>query len=272
MKLATIVVLYHPSPDVLENIKSYSSMSDHLYIWDNTPNGSPLTERLPEGVVMHHEHTNMGLPYAYNRALEAAEKAGCTHLMTMDQDSRFENFENYLQQVKTLSDPQIAVFAPPINHDEKSGGIRYRISCQSGSIFTLAALQAIGGFREDLFIGMVDAEISLKVQERGYKIYQLVGCNLVHEVGSGRMVHFLGKSVEVTDYSPLRHYYDSRNRILLWHEFPYDVDARYRRQLLANRAKLMLKIALFEDKKWAKIKAIVRGTVNGLRNKVTPYE
>ncbi len=272
MKLATVVVVYNPKPEVLTNIASYAAQSDVLYVWDNTPGGSPLLEQLTVGRVMHHEHRNMGLPYPYNRAMEAALNEGCTHLMTMDQDSRFEEFENYYDQLAKSIDEKIAIFTPPINHDRNSCGERYQNSCQSGSVYPLHILQSVGGFREDLFIGMVDAEISLKVQERGYKIYQLVGCNLVHEVGSGRTVHFLGKSVEVTDYSPLRHYYDSRNRILLWHEFPYDVDARYRRQLLVNRVKLIFKIALFEKDKWAKIKAIVRGTVNGLRNKVTPYE
>lgn len=272
MKLATVVVAYHPTAEVLENIASYAAGSDELYVWDNTPGGSPLLASLQQGTLLHHEHRNMGLGYAYNRAMERALAAGCTHLMTMDQDSRFEAFGTYKRQVAENQDTKIAIFTPPINHDISANGQRYSISCQSGSIFNLSLLEKVGGFREDFFIGMVDAEISLKMMHHGYKIYQLAGANLVHEVGSGRQVRFLGKTIEVTDYSPLRHYYDSRNRILLWRQFPYDADARFKRQLVASRLKLMAKIALFEKNKTAKIIAIVRGTINGLRNKVTPYE
>lgn len=271
MKLATVVVAYHPTAKVLENIASYAAASDELYVWDNTPGGSPLLAGLATGIVLHHEHANMGLGYAYNRAMEHALEAGCTHLMTMDQDSRFEDFANYRRQVAECTDEKIAIFTPPVNHDIDSPGYRYRIPCQSGSIFPLQILKSIGGFREDLFIGMVDAEISLKASERGYKIYQVVGCNLAHEIGSGRKVKRFGKTVEVSDYSPLRHYYDSRNRILLWHEFPYDADRRFKRQMLANRMKTVVKIALFESHKYAKIKAIVRGICNGLRNRAIPY-
>lgn len=272
IKLATVVVAYHPTAEVLENIASYAAGSDELYVWDNTPGGSPLLASLQQGTLLHHEHRNMGLGYAYNRAMERALAAGCTHLMTMDQDSRFEAFGTYKRQVAENQDTKIAIFTPPINHDISANGQRYHISCQSGSIFTLRLLEEVGGFREDLFIGMVDAEISLKMMHHGYKIYQLAGANLVHEVGSGRQVKFLGKTIEVTDYSPLRHYYDSRNRILLWRQFPYDCDFSAKYKQLLSRAKLIVRIALLEDNKWAKTKAIVRGTVNGLRNKVIPYE
>lgn len=271
MKLATVVVCYYPDEIVIQNIASYSTESDHLYIWDNTPGGSELIRILKDVVVMHHNHQNMGLAYAYNRAFETAEKDGATHLMTMDQDSIFKNFPHYKKQIESFYDTTVGIFTCPINNDISENGYRETTVCQSGSVYTMEMLNSIGGFREDLFIGMVDAEMSLRAIEKGYKIYQLTGCNLVQHIGSGRRVHFLGKDITVSDYSPLRHYYDSRNRILMWHEFPYDYTTWQKLQHHLGRIKLIIKILLFENHKYNKTVAIIRGTFNGISNRIIPF-
>lgn len=271
MKLATIVVCYYPDEAVIQNIASYSTGSDYLYIWDNTPGGSDLTRSLKDIVVMHNNHQNMGLAYAYNRAIEAAEKDGATHLMTMDQDSCFEDFGGYRQWVETSHHTGISAIAinPAQEAQEEPSIITW--ASQSGSIFPIAMLKTIGPFREDLFIGMVDAEISLRAQEKGYKILQYNKSGLIHKVGSCRYVKLLGHNIMVSDYNALRHYYDSRNRILMWHEFPTDYNFKDKMRHLMGRLKVAVKILLFEKDKWAKISAIVRGTHYGFRNQAVPY-
>lgn len=272
MKLATVVVCYYPCAELPQNMASYSKDSDYLYVWDNTPNGSKVVEMLQNVVVMHHDHQNMGLAYAYNRAIEAAEKDGATHIMTMDQDSSFENFLGYRQWVENGNHTGVSAIA--VNPSRPAGSESSVITwaCQSGCIFPLAMIKEIGPFREDLFIGMVDAEICLRAQEKGFGILQYNTSSLIHQVGSGRKVNFFGRSVMVSDYSALRHYYDSRNRILLWHEFPYDYGFGGKLRHLMGRLKVSVKILLFEKDKWAKISAIVKGTCYGLRNRVVPYE
>ena len=39
MKLAAVVVLYHPGEDLTGNINSYLPQVDKLLLWDNTPEG-----------------------------------------------------------------------------------------------------------------------------------------------------------------------------------------------------------------------------------------
>lgn len=272
MKLATVVVCYYPCSELPQNIASYSKDSDFLYVWDNTPGGSEVVETLQNVVVMHHNHQNMGLAFAYNRAIEAAEKDGATHIMTMDQDSSFERFLEYRRWVETGNHTGVSAIAVNPSQPATSESSVVTWACQSGSIFPLAMIKEIGPFREDLFIGMVDAEICLRAQEKGFGIIQYNGSGLLHQVGSGRKVNFLGHSVMVSDYSALRHYYDSRNRILLWHEFPGDYDFWSKLRHLMGRWKVSMKILFFENDKRAKISAIVKGTYYGLRNKVVPYK
>jgi hypothetical protein len=84
-------------------------------------------------------------------------------------------------------------------------------------------------------------------------------------------VSLLGQTVVVSDCNALRHYYDSRNRILMWHEFPYDYSFRAKMKHLKGRLKVIVKILLFEGKKKEKIAAIIRGTFNGFFDRTIPY-
>ena len=274
MKLATVVVTYHPDiPTTIQNILSYTQHSELLIIWNNSSFNIEDWKVFANSrqTIICGNGENIGLGAAYNKAITLAEEHDCTHLMTMDQDSQFENFSHYKKQIETFNDPRVGIFTCPINNDISKAGYRSATVCQSGSIYTLKMLKEIGGFREDFFIGMVDAEMSLRALEKGYKIYQFTESNLIQHIGSGRTVQFLGKKITVSDYSPLRHYYDSRNRILMWNEFSNDFDTKHKLQHFWSRAKLIIKILLFENQKREKILAIIRGTFNGILNQTKPF-
>lgn len=274
MKLATIVIAYNPNLDELrQNIASYAGLSDIFILWDNSEKPFDLSTIKAEypNAVIHQDGINHGLPRAYNWAIKYAEEHGCTHLMTMDQDSRFERFHDYYQWVAKKGHNGISSCA--INQDQPAKE-EYTIindSAQSSSIFPLSMIKELGPFREDLFISMVDAEMCLRAQERGYKTLQYNGSNLIHHIGSGRKIHILNRTVTVSDYNALRHYYDSRNRILMWHEFPYDMRTRNKLKHLLGRLKIIAKVFFFETDKKDKIRAIIIGTWYGLCNKTVPY-
>lgn len=275
MKLAAITLAYNCDLNELHrNLASYADGVDLLIVWDNSEHPLDLNvirTAFPQAMI-HQDGINHGLPKAYNWALDYARSHGFTHLMTMDQDSRFEGFDEYRRHVEAKAHPGICSCA--INRglpaDEEWTPIND--SAQSGSIFPLAMIDEIGPFRDDLFISMVDAEMCLRAQEHGYRTLQYNGSNLVHRVGSQRTVHLMGHRISVSDYGALRHYYDSRNRILMWHEFPYDLGIRSRVKHLLGRVKVMVKILLFETDKVAKISAIISGTWYGLLNKTVPYK
>lgn len=274
MKLASVIVTYHPIIcEVERNISTFIKDVDMLIVWDNSesPADFKLLKQLYPHIILHQDGENHGLSAAYNSAIQTAQEFGCTHLMTMDQDSTFENFKEYRRQIESFDDSAVGIFTCPINNDIHASGYRDTTVCQSGSIYTMEMLHQIGGFREDLFIGMVDAEMSFRAFEKGFKIFQIANSNLIQHIGSGRKVNLFGHKVEVSDYGPLRHYYESRNRILLWHEFPYDVEVKHKVTYLWSRIKVIIKIILFEKEKVSKSKAILSGTWYGLINKSKPF-
>ena len=267
LKLATVVVCWYPNEDLINNIASYSKGTDYLFVWDNTPGGSPIVSSIKNAVILNYGNKNMGLAYAYNRTIEIAKQQGASHIMTMDQDSRFENFDLFREKLSFYPNHMVC---PPINNHFDGNKYVFH-AAQSGCVFPLEIIAKIGGFREDFFIGMVDVEMQLKAQEVGYKIVQVGGCSLIHHIGSERKVKLLGHPISVSDYSPLRHYYDSRNRILMWKEFPSDYSIKGKIKHLLGRIKVIIKILLFEDNKVSKSLAIIRGTWNGIFNRIKPF-
>lgn len=274
MKLASITVAYHPEiEDLRHNLASFADKVEVLILWDNSENLHDYCELKIEfpNLIIHQDGVNYGLPKPYNWAIDYAKEQNCTHLMTMDQDSCFEDFGKYRQHVEEKNHPGICSCIINREHLVNEEWTPINDSAQSSSIFPLSMIKKIGPFREDFFISMVDAEMCLRAQEHGYITLQYNGSNLIHHIGSERRVNFLGHKIHVSDYNPLRHYYDSRNRILMWHEFPYDMGFQGKMKHLFGRLKVIMKIILFENNKMEKVKAIITGTWYGLLNKAKPY-
>lgn len=274
MKLATITIAYNPNIDELrQNIASYAGLSDVFILWDNSEKPLDLSNIKADfpHTIIHQDGINHGLPHAYNWAIDYAVEHNCTHLMTMDQDSQFERFNEYYQWVATKGHNGISSCAINQTQPTQEECTLINDSAQSSSIFPLSMIKEIGPFREDLFISMVDAEMCLRAQEHNYRTLQYNKANLIHHIGGERSVCFMGHHTYVSDYNPLRHYYDSRNRILMWHEFPYDIGTAGKAKHYMGRLKVMTKILLFENRKCEKIKAILLGTWYGLINKPKPF-
>jgi rhamnosyltransferase len=77
---------------------------------------------------------------------------------------------------------------------------------------------------------------------------------------------FLGRSFIVTNHSPLRRYYITRNRIIVWrlywrHELAWVI------RDLVTFLKETCKIILYEQSKVAKTSAIVAGVKDGWMNR-----
>ena len=85
MKLAAVVVLYHPDGNLIRNINSYLPQVDTLVLWDNTPEGEKATPLSLSGVC-HPERLqymgcgrNVGIGAALNQAVAYARDNGFTH-------------------------------------------------------------------------------------------------------------------------------------------------------------------------------------------------
>lgn len=269
MKLASITVLYNSSVNgILPNLCSYADGVDLLILWDNSPKPIDLraiVKRWPK-VLLKQEGKNVGLGEAYNQAIKIARQYGCTHLMTMDQDTSFLDFSKFRYWAENQPDNILHCQVGGYHNTDNETEIM-SVWCQSATIFPLAMLDKIGFFRADYFIGMVDAEMGLRAARGGYYVVQYNGTNATHNLSKPVTRKLFGHAVYLYNYPPFRHYYESRNRILIAKEYQEDFDRQYIWRFLINRIRLIVKVAIFEKSSLKKIIAILSGIYNGLNNK-----
>ena len=133
----------------------------------------------------------------------------------------------------------------------------------SGSLMPMRIFDRFGMFMEELFIDGVDYEYSLRVRAEGYGIEECRGARLLHSPGTPTK-HRLPLWGEwlATNYSPVRRYYQERNKVLTMKRWGRRFPGFYWRQFVIS-AKDVVKVVLVEDGKGTKLAAYVRGWRDG---------
>lgn len=196
-----IVVWYHPSEKEKEAVRLYENEVAHVIVVDNTEN-------------------NIGIAAALNRGCEQAQEMGATWVLTMDQDSLWnqQTVGEYMAEVAQYAQAeQVGVFSPfqdsdgQVNKHHRQGRFEQReaVMC-SGNLVRLEAWKAAKGWREDFFIDLVDDEFCCHVRKMGW---QVVRCNhilLSHTLGEGAQALKHTRHL-YTAHAPWRYYYIGRN-------------------------------------------------------------
>ncbi|RII31699.1 MAG: glycosyltransferase family 2 protein [Geobacter sp.] len=268
--VAAVVVLYYPDSDVYMNIASYLDQVDLVILVDNSDDPAfELIERLAHNtkVLPIINNCNLGIASALNIGAREAISKGYSFLLTMDQDSfatpgMVDTLKEYYdgqegQQVSIVSPFHLTT----INGIPDSGLTTFEeveTVWTSGNLLRLSAYQSVGPFEEDLFIDFVDHEYCLRLKRYGYRIIQSNKAILHHNIGNNlRKVCVLSAPLIVSNHSPLRRYYITRNRF--WVANKYREFKKFcridRRRFFAE----LVTILLFEDQKIEKFKMIVRG-------------
>ena len=136
----------------------------------------------------------------------------------------------------------------------------------SGSLLQSSIFEEQGEFVDALFIDAVGYEFSLR--RAGYILDQCDTAVLLHAPGHPIVHSFRGKRLFVTaNYGPTRRYYQERNKVWVarryWRNFPV-----FCLKLFMFSAKDLVKILLAEPNKWNKCHFMIRGFMDGLRERM----
>lgn len=215
--------------------------------------------------VVRHRH-NRGIARGLNDGLAFAAARGAIWLLTVDQDSSLP--ADYVSALLAAASDRVGVIGAEVISDA-SGDVRYPTTqsdghlateevFQTGSLWSVAALTAIGGFDESLGIDAVDAAACLRLRERGFIVALAAGVRLEHRVGAARQVTLLGRTVLATGHSPERRTTMVRNRLRLapaeFRQSPKHAFRTLRR--VGVNAVLG---ATIEENRWAKTKGTIKG-------------
>jgi rhamnosyltransferase len=229
MKIAAVVILYHPSIDIIHNIHSYYNYVDVLYVFDNSETKSFEQDRFStlSKIQYYKDFQNQGIAIRLNAACELAINEGYQWLLTMDQDTRFseEAIKNYLQCFESFEGKdKVAGFGTNFNIEK----VRSIATCQSknvhrlitsGMLLNLKLYEKIGGFDKSLFIDLVDDEYCIAAKKLGYTLIQFSHIYMSHNLGkqvhrsSIKSLFLIKKNKNI--HSPLRCYYMYRNMLYI---------------------------------------------------------
>lgn len=267
---AATIVLYNANISRLtENISACLPQVKCIYLIDNSEKpifSEPmLQEKWGEKVHYLALGENLGIATALNRGCKAALADGYEWILTLDQDSvvpagLIEAFEKILADGQT----NIGIITPQINTHAKDthktdASIEELTTCiTSGSLTSLKAYTAIGGFNETLFIDNVDTDFSLRLKEKGYQVLRDNSVVMSHQIGNIQEYKWRRRHLfNVTHHNYLRRYYITRNNLYINRHYAKAFGLKD--YGIKNLIKQVLKILLFEQDKGRKLLAVAHG-------------
>lgn len=271
-----VVVLYNPESSVIENIFSYNKELDTLYVIDNSDvKNNKIVEKIKQikNCVYIDNNGNHGIAHALNLGAKLAIKNGSRWLLTMDQDSKFENdnFLKLMNYVKDKDDKKFGLFSPlhkTATMVESNVDIEEVITVMtSGNMISLYAYDYVNGFNEKYFIDAVDWEYCLRLNLNNFKVIRLNTIYLKHELGDAT-VHkgFFNRNIVVLNHNKIRKYYIVRNKLLIakqyFRYFP-KICLRYLKSILVDYKNVIL----YEKDKIEKLQFMTRGILDFILNK-----
>jgi len=278
MRLSAVIITYYPNlVELTKNIDSIITCVDRLIIWVNTPNGDEAKFNLDlsrngEKLVRFGTGENVGIATALNKTIQWSIENGYTHILTMDQDSFFEEvcFINYKSYVEFYDNSNVGVFTPNIRYN---GNLIYGMdtlykelsfTITSGAIHPLRIFEETGLFYEDFFIDGVDYEFCFRIKQMGYKVICITNVILNQTFG---YVSKTPLGFSTMNYSATRTYYIIRNHIILWKKYPklYPDKMEFVKGHIVMR---FFKVILGETNKMKKLKSILLGLRDGFLDKV----
>jgi len=140
----------------------------------------------------------------------------------------------------------------------------------SGAMTSMQAYHDVGGFKDELFIDLVDVDFSLRLADKGYELWQLDRVKMLHRLGDARKGLMLKGKLRFVyvEHSPVRWYYMVRNTLYI-NEWHHERHGKFCREYLRKRIwKNVLKMLLFGEQKALKRVMVLKG-IRDWRHKVT---
>ena len=279
LRITAIVTAYHPDELLRGVVASALEACESVIVVDNTPraaDGSAPTDPLrgleDPRVTVFADGRNLGLAAGLNLGL-ANLPADAEAVLLLDQDSVIP--DGLIEGLaKVLGDPTVGIVGPsPVDADtgkayETLASQRHAevddrdLVITSGMLLRRSCLERVPGFREDFFVDYVDVDFCLRMKRAGVRIVRDLSQRMPHSIGDVRVHRLLGREIRVGHQAAWRHYWNTRNGVVLIRE-------HFRRNpvwAVANALFLVrwfVLLALFEPKRRSHVPAYLKGLLDG---------
>lgn len=266
MKIAACIILYNPDiEDLTRNILAIKDNVDCLILWKNSPvdlADFDILASLSCKLVIMGDGTNQYISKPLNSCMDWCKSSGYDYLLTMDQDSEFESFGDFIKTIKSLPSDftnDTIIFAPNINNRYSCDieWLNIESTITSGSLCDVEKTFRIGGFREKYQIYWVDSEFCHRAHLNGYNIICLTRNNLKQQFGKKEKKH----GVDIYNYSRATYYFIFRNMLWMHREYKSNPSIK---TILYSSQMYVKSIVMGEKEKMSKISSVLRGIFHGI--------
>lgn len=267
MKIAAIVIWYNPQrvENCVSKVRSYADFIK-VYIIDNSPCDNSELARQVQNAVYLPNLKNVGIAAAQNIGCKEALRDGFEWVMTMDQDSFFEEgqFDNYLREAErySITDEKAVSFSVSMKDESKrilplttlirlkakaflkrlsnsptSSPIAFPAQIQpidhpdrvfaSANIIKLSVWDEIGRFDEGLFIDEVDFDFCIRLHLGGYYITRFNTVYLNHKLGNRKFTIFPKTSY----HTGKRLFFIIRNKLIENKRYGCIIERNYKKEI-----------------------------------------
>jgi rhamnosyltransferase len=274
--ICAIFVTYHPDAKFQVRVARIKPQVGYIVIVDNNSNEAAVSMLRAlcgaENSELIANRENLGVATALNQGAKRAIELGYAWALTLDQDSwpeaelvstLSEIYVNHpdRQKIKMIgSNYQSPITGQAIldSKDTLSKCVETEVVITSCSLTSLRAFEEIGPFQDNFFIDEVDHEYCLRLRSHGYKV--VISCKplIVHPLGNQTRHKFLWKRPVSCNHSPLRRYYSTRNRLVLYRRYLRREPTWVWRNVHAAVTEIAI-IILYEERKLQKMVAILFG-------------
>lgn len=289
-KICVVVVTYFPEQDFLKKYSSLIREAGSMIFVDNHSDSKTLLEiqnfvSLNKQACLILNENNNGIAAALNQGILRAREQGFEWVLTLDQDTEFEDtildsligiYHHYEERQKIaligsnfMNKNSNILWCPSLPRNPE--WIEKEFVITSGSLHCLKAVEQIGLYQEELFIDEVDIEYCFRARHKGYKVLMSIQPLIRQSVGKAEPCKLFGRTVWTNNCSPLRWYYKIRNHILVFRKYGFS-EWKWASHTSNSLFKEFFKMICFEKARGAKLRAILKGLKNGLTGNLRKFE
>lgn len=255
-------VLYEPNVEDFSMKLNLVAKVFNVIIIDNSQNNN---KKHFDGKNIYYRWTksNFGVAGAARLMITYARKINIENIIFFDQDTNF-NIKNLINTITYFNHSNFGIcFA---NYDASIKYFKKRliprdIGIFSGSILKLEIINQVGNYRSDFFMEGFDIEFSLRLISNNVFGCMCSDWSIEQTFGGGRYFKFFRKKILIDDHKPERYYYRAKSLRKIIVEYSNIKMLKHIFKIIIAHSKMLLKVLLFEQRKFIKFENYIRGLI-----------
>ncbi len=169
INVCAVMTTFNPSFRVVENLSRIVSQVGVVVVVNDFGEPVEIIEKLKNKTVyVLNNEENLGIAKSLNRGVSFAKKLGFKYILTVDDDSLFE--DDYVSKLYSklldLGDAACLVGGMYDSVNPRKDLSKKIVLITSGSLFRVKDFDSIDGFNEKLFIDYVDFDFCLRMSKK----------------------------------------------------------------------------------------------------------